>query len=70
MFESVFSNVEISNFDKFESANSRMRFRNSTDPIYVAFEYLDNQSVSELAQSFVKDTFFEVANFVSKAIKG
>ena len=32
----------------------RMRFRNSQDPIYVAYEFVDSQPLSKLAQSFVK----------------
>ena len=47
-----------------------MRFRNSADPIYVAFNYIDNQPISKLATSFVKESVFEVMNFVSKVIKG
>lgn len=46
----------------------RMRFRNSKDPIYVAYEYLDNQSVSQLAVSFVKESVRDVIKFVSKVI--
>lgn len=48
----------------------RMRFRNSADPIYVAYEYIDNQPLSELATSFVKESVFEIMNFVSKVVKG
>ena len=33
----------------------RMRFRNSQDPIYVAYDFVDSQPLSKLAQSFVKD---------------
>ncbi len=47
----------------------RMRFRNSADPIYVAFEYLDEQPISTLAASFVKDSFNDVIKFVSKVVK-
>ncbi|MGN0014855.1 MAG: hypothetical protein ACI37T_05500 [Candidatus Gastranaerophilaceae bacterium] len=44
----------------------RMRFRNSQDPIYVAYEYVDNQPISKLAQSFVKDQIKGVIKFISK----
>lgn len=49
--------------------DSRMRFRNSTDPVYIAFEYLDNQPVSVLAASFVKESINDVIKFVSKVVK-
>lgn len=62
--ESIFNNTVLGNNDP------RMRFRNSADPIYVAFDYIDNQPLSKLATSFVKESVFEVMNFVSKVIKG
>ena len=62
--ESIFNNSILANNDP------RMRFRNSADPIYVAFNYIDNQPISKLATSFVKESVFEVMNFVSKVIKG
>ena len=47
----------------------RMRFRNSTDPVYVAFDYLDQQPLSTLATSFVKESLNDVIKFVSKVVK-
>lgn len=44
----------------------RMRFRNSQDPIYVAYEYVENQPLSKLAKSFIKDQINGVIKFVSK----
>lgn len=43
----------------------RMRFKNSRDPLYIAFDYIDKRPVQELAVAFVKDTLFDVMNFVS-----
>ena len=43
----------------------RMRFRNSRDPLYIAFDYLDNRPVQELAKEFVKDSIYEIMNFIS-----
>lgn len=59
----IFSGVEITGSDP------RMRFRNSQDPIYVAYEYVDNQPISKLAQSFVKDQIKGVIKFISKISK-
>lgn len=47
----------------------RMRFRNSQDPIYVAYNYVDNQPLSKLAQSFVKDQVKGIVKFISKIAK-
>lgn len=44
----------------------RMRFRNSQDPIYVAYQFVDSQPLSKLAKSFVKDQINGVIKFVSK----
>ena len=46
----------------------RMRFNNSQDPIYYVFDCIENRPVSTLAKEFVKDSFFEVVNFVSKVV--
>lgn len=43
----------------------RMRFKNSRDPLYIAFDYIDNKSVQELAADFVKDSLFDIVNFIS-----
>lgn len=43
----------------------RMRFKNSRDPLYIAFDYIDNRPVQELAVEFVKDSLFDIVNFIS-----
>ena len=43
----------------------RMRFKNSRDPLYIAFDYLDSKPVQELAVEFVKDSLFDIVNFIS-----
>ncbi len=49
--------------------DKRMRFNNAKDPIYYAFNVLDERSLVDLMKDFVNDTVFEVSNFVSK-LKG
>jgi hypothetical protein len=46
-----------------------MKFDNSKDPIYFAFDYLENRSLTQLMGDFVKESFFEISNFVSKMLK-
>lgn len=65
---------EFSHFDKKINLNKfrndrRMRFRNSKDPIYIAFDFMDRQPLNKLAEEFVKDTVKDVMNFVSKITK-
>ena len=56
-------------FSYLSTTDSRMRFNNSRDPIYFAFECIENRSVGQLMGDFVKDSFFEVTKFVSKVTK-
>lgn len=56
--------------DIFDMNNHRMGFKSSTDPIFIAYEYLDNQPISQLASSFVKDSVNGLINFVSKVVNG
>jgi len=52
-----------------QKKDRRMRFNNAQDPIYYVFECIENRPIKTLAKEFVKDSFFEIANFVSKAVK-
>ncbi len=58
----------IEDFKYLENKDRRMRFNNSQDPIYYVFDCIENRPVSVLAKEFVKDTFFETVNFVSKIV--
>ncbi|MBR1908394.1 hypothetical protein IJ818_05620 [bacterium] len=49
--------------------DTRMRFNNGGDPIFFVFDYIENRPMTELAKDFVKETFNEIANFVSKAVR-
>ncbi len=49
--------------------DKRMRFNNGGDPIYFVFNYIENRPIHQLAKDFVKETFDEIANFVSKAVR-
>ncbi len=47
----------------------QMRFNNSQDPIHYVFDVLENRPIKVLAKEFVKDSFFEVANFVTNIVR-
>ncbi len=53
-------------FELIERKDRQMRFRNSKDPIYGAFNVVDNQSVSKLFVEFIKDITFDVKNAIKK----
>ena len=45
---------------------SEISFKGQQDPLYMVFEYLDNQPVSKLASDFVKENIkMPIDNFVS-----
>ncbi len=48
--------------------DARMRFKNSKDPVFVAFDYIDNQTIPELAADFVKDAVFDIMQFVNNVV--
>ena len=54
------------NFRYLTNNDLTMKFEQSRDPIYFAFEYLENKSLPELVGEFFKDSFFEISNFISK----
>lgn len=52
-----------------DSTDLTMHFTTAQDPIYFVFEKLENRSIQALMTEFVKDSFFEITNFVSKVVK-
>lgn len=59
----------IEDFNYLEKSDRRMRFNNSKDPIYYVFDVIEDRPIKTLAKEFVKDSFFEIANFVVKAVR-
>lgn len=55
-------------FNYLRNTDLTMQFNNAQDPIYFAFDYLENRTVPQLMGDFVKDSFFEIANFVTKVL--
>ena len=42
-------------YDPFNPSYDRMRFKNSRDPIYVAFDHIDKQSPFKLTADLIKE---------------
>lgn len=53
-------------YEFLDKKDIRMRFKNSKDPVFVAFEYLDKQPLRKLAVEFVMDSINDIIVFVSK----
>ena len=58
----------IEDYNYLAKKDRRMRFNNAKDPIYYVFDCIENRPIKTLAKEFVKDSFFEIANFVSKVV--
>ncbi len=56
------------NFNYLKNKDRRMRFNSSQDPIYFVFDCIENRPITTLAKEFVKDSFFDTVNFVSKIV--
>lgn len=54
-----FEGVEIKGTDP------RMRFRNSQDPIYVAYQFVENQPLKTLFKAFISDMKKRIINLFS-----
>ena len=54
------------NFRYLTNNDLTMQFERERDPIYCAFDYLENRSLPELMGDFIKDSFFEIGKFISK----
>ncbi|MBE7706825.1 MAG: hypothetical protein E7Z91_06255 [Cyanobacteria bacterium SIG30] len=52
--------------DAFDQANIRTSFKQASDPIYLAFKYVDNKPLSRLAYEFVEDSANDFIQFISK----
>ena len=58
----------IKDFNYLEKKDRRMRFNNSQDPIYYIFDCIESRPVTTLAKEFVKDSFIDTVNFISKVV--
>ena len=55
-------------YDPFNPAYNRMRFKNSRDPIYIAFDYIDKQSPLKLTADLIKDGIESSINTIGKTL--
>ena len=46
--------------------NDRMRFRNSQDPLYVAYDFVEKQPLSTIFKGFVRDNIINIKNFFAQ----
>ncbi len=59
---------QVKEFSYFDNHDRRMRFNNSKDPIYYIFDCIENRPIKILAKEFVKDSVYDIMNFVSRVV--
>ena len=53
-------------YDPFNPSYDRMRFKNSRDPIFVAFDHIDKQSPLKLTTEWIKEGITDSINTIGK----
>lgn len=57
------------NLASIDSKSIRYKFKNTQDPINLAFETIENTSLKTLAKDFVKESFYDFISFVGDICK-
>ena len=52
----------------FDKKDPVMRFKNSRDPVYIAFDAIDKQPISVLAKEFIQETISGTIQMISQVI--
>ena len=55
-------------YDPFCPTYDRMRFKNSRDPIFVAFDHIEKQSPLKLTKDLIKDSIEDSINTIGKTL--
>ena len=55
-------------YDPFAPTYDRMRFKNSRDPIFVAFDHIEKQSPLKLTTDLIKDGITDSINTIGKTL--
>ena len=57
------------NLDEIDNKSIRYKFKNTQDPINLAFKSIQNASLKVLAKDFVKESFYDMVSFVTNICK-
>ena len=52
--------------DRYDRLNIRTQFKQASDPIYLAFNYLDKKPLNKVVQEVAKETVLDFCTFISK----
>ncbi len=69
-FNSPISQEELmENLEDLDKGNIRAKFKNTQDPINLAFEAIEKTSLKTLAKDFVKESFYDFVSFITDVCK-
>ena len=54
------------NLDLLDRMNIRTSFKQASDPVYLAFDYIDSKPLTKVMKEFATDTIGDFVEFVSK----
>ncbi len=54
------------NLDNLDKMNLRTSFKQASDPVYLAFDYIDSKPLTKVVKEFANDTVNDFMEFVSK----
>ena len=54
------------NLDNLDRTNIRTGFKQASDPVYLAFDYIDSKPLAKVMKEFASDTVGDFIQFVSK----
>lgn len=54
------------NLDRLDKTNIRTSFKQASDPIYLAFDYIDSKPLTKVIKEFAEETLSDICVFVSK----
>ena len=69
-FEQVVSKERlIGNLNEIDERSIRSKFKNTDDPINLAFDAIEKSSLKTLARDFIKESFFDAISFITDICK-
>jgi len=54
------------NLDNLDKMNIRTQFKQASDPVFLAFDYIDSKPLTKVMKEFASDTVGDFMEFVSK----
>lgn len=54
------------NMDRLDRLNIRTGFKQASDPIYLAFDYIDSKPLNKVIKEFAEETLGDLFEFASK----